>query len=187
MEGCEAQGCEAHLQYKKKRISLFIHTYYSSWEAFFRCQESLNWMMASIKWCLIKNFPCFSSYQVRQWHSYSAPSPASWILKWDHCRAKFKQKQTERAVFINNNLSILFAVSCVSASQTITRSPLPSRAISRTVLELTRFIYSCKSYFKWLTSKRLVYRAKWRAASPFKAASVFLFLPPKLRCRVRGI
>lgn len=38
-----------------------------------------------------------------------------------------------------------------------------------------RFIYSCKSYFKWLTSKRLVYRAKWRAASPFKAASVFIF------------
>lgn len=109
---------------------------------------------------------------------FFAPSQISWMLKLDHCRAKFKQKQTEQVLFINNNLSILFAVSCVSAaSLTITQSLLPSRAISWTVLELTRFIYSCKSYFKWLTSKRLVYRAKWRAASPFKAASVFISSP----------
>lgn len=47
-----------------------------------------------------------------------------------------------------------------------------------------RFIYSCKSYFKWLTSKLLVYRAQWRAASPlffsffFQGSHYFLFLPP---------
>lgn len=43
-----------------------------------------------------------------------------------------------------------------------------------------RLIYSCKSYFKWLTSKLLVYRAKWRAAAPFQGSHYFfsiLFLP----------
>lgn len=82
---------------------------------------------------------------------------------------------------------MLFAVSCVLESQTITQSLLPH--ISE------RFIYSCKSYFKWLTSKLLVYRAKWGAASPFQSSPLFSFLlllllffsslSVKLSCRVR--
>lgn len=80
---------------------------------------------------------------------------------------------------------MLFAVSCVLESQTITQSLLPH--ISE------RFIYSCKSYFKWLTSKLLVYRAKWGAASPFQSSPLFSFLllllffplSLKLSCRVR--
>lgn len=90
---------------------------------------------------------------------------------------------TEQVVFINNSQTITYQchLSCrVLASQTTTQSLLPSCAIHEQCCSShisERFIYSCKSYFKWLTSKLLVYRDKWRAASPFKAASVFISSP----------
>lgn len=103
---------------------------------------------------------------------------------WYQITAEQRINKRSRLYLLINNLSILFAVSCVLASQIITQ--MPSAFLCDFTNGVGRFIYSCKSYFKWLTSKLGVYCAKWSAASPFKTASVFISAP-QLRCRVRGV
>lgn len=89
---------------------------------------------------------------------------------WYQITAEQRINKRSRLYLLINNLSILFAVSCVLASQIITQMP---SALCDFTNGVGRFIYSCKSYFKWLTSKLGVYCAKWSAASQ----PVFLFLP----------
>lgn len=114
--------------------------------------------------------------------------PRYWLLILDHRRAKFKQRHTVKqtqVVFINHSQAItcqynIRGVMCVSVTDDY---PKPSAFLCDDFTNSVCgshtsewFIYSCKSCFKWLTSKLLVYRAKWRAASPFQGSPVLFFL-----------
>lgn len=127
---------------------------------------------------------CFS-YRIRGQRSYLELFPSS--VTAEH---KFKQRgsvEPSRWGLFPHFTSTLFAAVCAFGSQTITLSLLVRFHQTVAAHVSDWFIYSCKSYFKWLTSKLFVYCAKWRAASPSDGAADWMSALCKLAVQSKHV